>query len=87
MSINSIFRECVTEELPNGGLTKVCGPSPFTWLLILILIFGGIFWLWMLVDCITRNFKNSSDKTLWIILLIIFTLPAAIVYFFIRKNK
>lgn len=87
MSSNSIFTKCVTEELPNGGISQVCGPSLFTWLFILILILGGVFWLWMLIDCIDKKFKNQDDKTLWIILLVIFNLPAAIIYFFIRKGK
>jgi len=42
------------------------------------------FWLWMLIDCIKREF---DDKALWIILLILLNFIAAIPYFFIVKRK
>jgi hypothetical protein len=43
-----------------------------------------VFWLWMLVDCIKRNFE---DKNLWIVLLLFFSLVAAILYYFLIKKK
>ncbi|MBU2081167.1 PLDc N-terminal domain-containing protein [Patescibacteria group bacterium] len=49
---------------------------------ILILLFA--FWLWMLIDCVKREF---DDKALWIILLIFLNSIAAILYFFIVKRK
>ena len=56
-----------------------------------VLIFGGpiflaffVFWLWMLIDCVKREF---DDKALWIILLIFLNFLAAILYFFFVKRK
>jgi len=58
-----------------------------------VFIFAGpmflilfVFWLWMLIDCIKREF---DDRALWVILLIFLNFIAAILYFFIikRKNK
>lgn len=54
-------------------------------------VFGGpiffllfAFSLWMLIDCIKREF---DDKALWIILLIFLNFIAAILYYFIVKRK
>lgn len=49
---------------------------------IFILLFA--FWLWMLIDCVKREF---DDKALWIILLIFLGFIAAILYYFIVKRK
>jgi len=56
-----------------------------------VLIFGGpiflllfVFWLWMLIDCVKREFDN---KALWIILLIFLNFIAAVLYYFIVKRK
>ncbi len=44
-------------------------------LLVFLLLIGFIFfifWIFMLVDCIKRtNWKKESDKTLWLVLLIV----------------
>ncbi len=60
-------------------------------LLIRVLIFVGpifillsAFWLWMLIDCVKRDF---DDKVLWIILLIFLSYLAAVLYYFIIKRK
>ena len=42
-----------------------------------------IFWIWMLVDCIRRDF---DDKRKWLILLIFFNIVAAFLYFFMAKG-
>jgi hypothetical protein len=42
---------------------------------------GGIFWIWMMVDCIL----NEPDKYMWIWILFIGNIPAAIVYFLVRQ--
>ena len=42
---------------------------------------GGIFWIWMMVDCIL----NEPDKYMWLWILFIGNIPAAIVYFIVRQ--
>jgi hypothetical protein len=52
-----------------------------------------IFWIFMLIDCIKRtNWKQESDKNLWLILLIVGLVIgvgpiAAIVYYFAVKRQ
>ena len=38
----------------------------------LLLLFGSIFWLWMLVDCATKESDQGNTKIVWL-LIIIFT--------------
>ena len=46
-------------------------------------ILATVFWLWMLIDCIKRDFK---DKILWIILIVLLHLLGAVLYYFIVKR-
>lgn len=48
-------------------------------------LFLFVFWLWMLVDCLKRDFKRDIDKVVWIIVLIFLHLLGAIVYYFVVK--
>lgn len=70
--------------------TDVVGAGLGIGLLIFWIIFMlvglalGIFWIWMLVDCIKRRF---DQKTLWIVLLIILGWIGAIAYYFVIKRK
>lgn len=69
---------------------KLSADYVFSILKKVLLIVGPIaalffaFWLWMLIDCIKRDF---NDKTLWIILLIFFSFIAAVLYYFIVKRR
>ncbi len=54
--------------------------------LALFAVLGGIFWLWMLIDCLKRDFKKDSDKILWALAIFFLSLLGAVLYFFIVKN-
>lgn len=49
----------------------------------IILIFGA-FWLWMLIDCVKREF---DDKLKWVILILVLSIFGAIFYFFKVRRK
>jgi hypothetical protein len=52
--------------------------------IFIIAVVFFIFWLWMLIDCIKRDFK---DKVLWILLLLLVSGIGAILYYFLVKRK
>jgi len=52
---------------------------------IFLAIFGVVFWVWMLVDCLSK--KRFEDKLVWVIVLIFLNIFGAILYYFIVKNK
>jgi len=61
------------------------------WFVILLIILIGlalwVFWIWMIVDCAKRDFKNDGDKIVWILVLVFLGILGAIIYFFVIKNK
>lgn len=50
-------------------------------------IAGTIFWIFMIVDCAKREFKNDNDKVVWIILLALTHLLGATIYYFAVKKQ
>lgn len=55
-------------------------------LVLITLIIGGFaFWIWMLVDCVKRKFKNENDKILWVLLIVLLGWLGALVYFFVVR--
>ena len=47
-------------------------------LIMLIPVLAVIFWLFMIVDCLRRKFKESTDKIAWILVLIFIPVLGAI---------
>lgn len=65
----------------------------FIWVVLIIAaIVGFILWLWAIIDCSKRQFANPSDKTTWLIVLIVgfvvgLSLIAAIIYLVAGRKK
>lgn len=56
-------------------------------LMMIVGIFLFVFWIIMLIDTFKRtNWKQESDKTLWIILVIVLGYLGAIIYYFAIKR-
>ena len=47
----------------------------------------ALFWLWMLIDCLARKFKDAHDKIVWVFVLLFAHLLGAILYLFMVKIK
>ncbi len=50
-------------------------------------IFLFIFWILMIIDCATRKFKETSDKIVWIIVIVFLQVIGAIIYYFVIKKS
>lgn len=65
----------------------------FIWLIIgAVSLIGLILWIWAMVDVFKREFANPSDKTTWLIVLIVgFVIGlawlAAIIYLIVGRKK
>src|SRR4030067_1889532 len=76
------------KEIPCEDVYKVAKPfiglgiGLFAFFAVIGLLLT-IFWIWMIVHAATKNIEN---KVLWIILLIIFGILAAIIYYFAVKR-
>lgn len=44
-----------------------------------------VFWLWMLIDCLKRDFKRDYEKIAWILVMIFLHILGAIIYYFVVK--
>jgi formate hydrogenlyase subunit 3/multisubunit Na+/H+ antiporter MnhD subunit len=56
-------------------------------LLIAIPILLSLFWLLMLIDCATKEFKDKTDKIVWILVIILLHIVGAVIYYFAIKRK
>lgn len=69
-----------------GGI--VAGALVIWGIMVIVGIFLFVFWILMLIDVFKRtNWKQESDKTLWIILVIILGYLGAIIYYFAVKRQ
>ncbi|MDK2826781.1 MAG: hypothetical protein PWQ63_1476 [Methanolobus sp.] len=50
-------------------------------------IIGTLFWLWMLIDCATKEPSEGNDKLIWIIIIVFTHVLGALVYFVVRRPK
>lgn len=67
----------------DGGLMAGLG---ILWLgLILIGIAATIFWVWMLVDCLTSDLP-STEKLIWALVIIFLHLLGALIYYFVARH-
>jgi len=48
---------------------------------------GFIIWIWALIDVIRRQFTNSSDKTLWLVIVILLGWIGGIIYLIAGRKK
>ncbi len=61
---------------------------PFAFLFIFpFILFTLIFWIWMLVDCIKSDIKDT-DKLIWFLIILFFNFIGALIYLILVKlNK
>ncbi len=52
-----------------------------------LMMLATLFWVWVLIDCITREPSEGSDKVAWTILVIFVPLLGAGLYYFVRRPE
>ena len=45
-----------------------------------------VFWIWMLIDCIQRDFEGNG-KVIWILVIVLLSWLGALIYFFVGRGK
>ncbi len=48
---------------------------------------GTIFWIWMIVDCATKESSEGNDKIVWILVILLTHFIGALIYFFARRPQ
>jgi Phospholipase_D-nuclease N-terminal len=54
---------------------------------MLLSIAGTVFWIWMLIDCLTKEPSEGNDKIIWVLVMIFLPAIGSIVYYFIRRPE
>jgi hypothetical protein len=56
---------------------------------ILLLVAGGaaVFWIWMIIDCATREPAEGNERLIWILIIVLAHWIGALIYFFVRRPK
>ncbi len=49
-------------------------------------LIGLLFWIWMIYECAV-NELNSSEKVLWLLLVVFAPVIGSLIYFFVRVVK
>lgn len=58
----------------------------FFFLIIPVLaILALVFWVFMLVDAATREYKNDNDKVVWVLIVALLNFLGAAIYYFVIK--
>ena len=57
----------------------------FAGLGLIITILFVIFWIWMIIDCAKRNFKNDVEKIVWIVVVVLLNWVGALAYFIVIR--
>jgi hypothetical protein len=50
-------------------------------------LLGTAFWIWMLIDCATKESSQGNDKVVWIIIIALTDIIGGAIYFFVRTPQ
>ena len=64
------------------GVLELLLPVAFFFGLALL---GTVFWIWMLIDCATKEPNTGNDKIVWVVIIALTHLIGAALYFFVRR--
>ena len=56
-------------------------------ILLPLLLLAFAFWIWMLVDCATKESSQGNDKVIWILVIIFTHWIGALIYYFVRRPE
>jgi len=54
---------------------------------VIALILTTIFWVWMLVDCATKEPSEGNDKVVWILVIVFTYWVGALIYLLVRRPE
>ncbi len=68
--------------MENLGLTELIE----VFVVMPFLLLGFAFWIWMLVDCATKESRGGNDKIVWILIIVFAHIVGAAIYYFVRRR-
>ena len=70
-------------DFPGFWFWPFAGALVGAWLIVMVLFVA--FWIWMIVDAATRKFKNSVEKIVWLIVIVLGSWIGALVYYIVVR--
>jgi hypothetical protein len=52
-----------------------------------IALLVSIFWIWVLIDCVTKEPSEGNDKVAWLLFILFVPWVGALVYYFVRRPE
>ena len=62
-------------------------PLLFIGMVFIFGVLGTLYWIWMLVDCATKEPSQGNDKIVWILVIALTHWLGALIYFLIRRPQ
>jgi hypothetical protein len=62
-------------------------PDVLLVLAFVIGILGAGFWIWMLVECATKESETGNTKVVWAIIIVFTNMIGATIYYFVRRPQ
>jgi len=59
----------------------------FVLFILLFVALGFAFWIWMLVDCATKEPSEGNDKLIWVLIVVLGHFIGALIYYFVRRPQ
>jgi len=54
---------------------------------VAVSLLGFAFWVWMLIDCLTKEPSEGNDKLIWALVIIVLPAIGALLYLFVRRPE
>ena len=61
----------------------ICFPLIIAPIAILMIVF----WVWMIIDCATKEPSEGNDKIIWILVIVLASWIGALIYYFVRRPE
>jgi Phospholipase_D-nuclease N-terminal len=59
----------------------------FAAVVFLFVILTSIFWIWMLIDCLTNPRLPSTEKLIWVLVIFFLHFVGALIYLFVGRQQ
>ena len=70
------------QQMPDVGFTWV-GAIILVW--VVAFIVGLALFLWALIDCVMREFKDSTTKIVWVLVILLVSVIGPIIYLIVGR--
>jgi len=56
-------------------------------LFLVVMLAASVFWVYMIIECATKEPAGGNDKLMWILIIIFTHWVGALIYYFVRRPQ